>query len=176
MKSGPWWCCWRQAYSVSRVISSCVRGLCQVSASNLSFKIITIRKLGPSKPSQVLTLFCCWKMSYWVSLSGESGKRPVELKRKENQGPRAPSSSQCGHKCVCWNTLRETSTFLIPGCVCWNTLRETSTFLIPGKSKSAFWPAPLTVDLVQLNILHVSWDKAERNLVDSLLQIYINSP
>lgn len=88
------------------------QSLRQVSASNLSFKIITIRKLGPSKPSQVLTLFCCREMSYWVSLSGESGKRPVELKRKEHQGPCAPSSSHCGHKCVCRNTLRETSTFL----------------------------------------------------------------
>ena len=50
MKSGPRWYCWQQACSVSWSISSCVRGLCQVSASNLSFKTTTIRKLGPSKP------------------------------------------------------------------------------------------------------------------------------
>ena len=86
MKSGPWWYCWWRACSVSWSISSCVRGLRQVLASNLSFKIITIRKLGPSKPQQVLTLFCCREMSCRVSLSGKTGKRPVEPERKAQPG------------------------------------------------------------------------------------------
>ena len=54
MKSGPWWYCWWRACSVSWSISICVRCLCQVLASNLSFKTITIRKLGPSKPQQAV--------------------------------------------------------------------------------------------------------------------------
>ena len=98
----------------------------------------------------------CWHYSvvgrYLTGSACLGSQANVQWSWKENQGPHAPSSSQHGHKCVCWNTRR-----------------ETSTFLIPGKSKSAFWPAPLTVDLVQLNILHISWDRAERNLVDSLM-------
>ena len=60
IKSGPWWCCWWRAGLFSVLINQqlCQRPVSCLLQTYLSLKMITIRKLGPSKP------YKCWHLLF----------------------------------------------------------------------------------------------------------------